>query len=537
MLLASTGRGDKGYQKFRIRSKTEDWAMERRKFLQSSTSLGALAGLGLSHLATFEPDAMAKPDPIAAGQDENLEGTRQDPESWSFHEGEADPDYKHASDAAVEAWKDRKFGMRIHWGVYSVLGFDASMPLIGADKEYHDIWFTLFQVFNPTEFSAEEWVDLAQRAGMKYFTFTTRHLDGFSMWDTKTKVTSLRRIPGGHGGNAPVGLGPTETVSIPYSMMDTLYPKDIVAELVNAFRKRGMGIGMYFSWPDFHDPNFKWDKRSLFYDPHFSKESDPQAWQAMINRITESLRELCSNYGKIDAIEFDHGMPDEAWPETVRIIKMVRNLQPDCLLRNRGLGPYGDFSTPEHYVPPNPKDNRLGGRPWQAIEMIGKRWAYQPSDVYKPKEWFVETLVDVCAMGGNFMPGVSAMSNGKFPKEAIERLEYVGDWLKVNGEAVYNTRPWDIYKETDDIRFTRTKDNKYVYATSLKWPGGGFTVRSLRAKEGSRVTMLGVKHDLKWQQNKEGLVIQIPTAIAENKPCQQAYVFKVEAQPYQERYE
>jgi alpha-L-fucosidase len=336
--------------------------MIRRKFLKNSTGLGALAGLGIDGLLTFDAEAAAQRNRTAGVQETSGKDT-QDPESWSYHEGAVDSDYKHASDAAVEAWKDRKFGMRIHWGVYSVLGLDASMPLIGADEEFHTIWFTLFQVFNPTQFNAEEWVDLAQRAGMKYFTFTTRHLDGFSMWDTKTKVTSVRRIAGGHGGRAPVGVGPTEMVSIPYSMMDTPYPKDIVAELVNAFRKRGMGIGLYFSWPDFHDPNFKWDDRSHFYDPHFSKETDLGAWQAMIDRITESLRELCTNYGKIDAIEFDHGMSEEAWPDTVRIVKMVRNLQPDCLLRNRGLGPYGDFSTPEHYIPPSPNDSRLGSRP------------------------------------------------------------------------------------------------------------------------------------------------------------------------------
>jgi alpha-L-fucosidase len=157
--------------------------------------------------------------------------------------------------------------------------------------------------------------------------------------------------------------------------------------------------------------------------------------------------------------------------------------------------------------------------------------------VYKPNEWFVATLVTVCAMGGNFMPGVSPMANGKFPPETIERLEYVGDWLKVNGEAIYNTRPWNIYKEGNDVRFTRSKDNKYVYATSLNWPGESLTLRSLRAKEGSQVTMLGVKAHLKWQQDKEGLVIRIPAAIAEHKPCKQAYAFKIEAQPYQERYE
>jgi alpha-L-fucosidase len=107
----------------------------------------------------------------------------------------------------------------------------------------------------------------------------------------------------------------------------------------------------------------------------------------------------------------------------------------------------------------------------------------------------------------------------------------------VNGEAIYGTRRWEVYKEGNDIRFTRTKDSRYVYAISLKWPGETLTLKSLRAREGSAVTMLGVKGDLKWRQDKNGLVIQIPSSIAKNKPCAQAYAFKIEAQLFRERYE
>jgi alpha-L-fucosidase len=320
-------------------------------------------------------------------------------------------------------------------------------------------------------------------------------------------------------------------------MMDTPYKKDIVAALVTAFRKRGMGIGFYYSWADLHDPNSRWDNRNMFYDPHYSKELNPQDWQAFLDRATATLQELCTKYGKIDLIEFDDGFPKEAWPDLIRIVKMVRGLQPNVLLRDRGLGPYGDFSTPEHWVPNSPTDVRVGQKPWEAIEMVGKRWAYQPNDVYKPKEWFVSTLVDTAAKGGNFMPGVSPMANGRFPAETVERLEYVGDWLKVNGEAIYTTRRWDVFAEGDDIRFTRSRDGKYVYAISLKWPGESLAVESLRAKEGSRIILLGTTADLKWRQDKQGLVIQIPSQIANHKPCAQAYVFKVEAQPYRKSYE
>ena len=444
-----------------------------------------------------------------------------------------DADYQHAPVAAVERWKDWKFGMRIHFGVYSVLSLDASVPLIGTDKEFQTIYFTLYQEFDPTGFDANEWADLAKRAGMKYFVVPSRHADGFSMYDTHTMVKSIRRIVGPHEGRSEPGIGLTEPCLIHYSVMDTPYKVDIVGALVDAFRKRGMGIGLYYNFTDFHDPDYGGDDRSPFYRPGYSKESEPQAYNAFMQRSTDSVREICTKYGKIDILSLDQGLPKGAWADTVRIVKMIRQLQPDILLRNRGIGPYGDFLTPEHWVPNGPSDPRLEGMAWEAIEQLTKRWAYQANDVFKSKEWVLSTLIDVVAKGGNFMPGVSPLPSGKFPPQTIERLEYAGDWLRVNGEAIYNTRRWDAYQEGDDIRFTRSKDGTYVYAISMKWLGRSFRVQSVRAREGSAITLLGVKGKLKWRQNKDGLVIDIPESITMHKPCAQAYVFKIEAQPFQ----
>ena len=184
---------------------------------------------------------------------------------------EPDADYRHASPAAIEAWKDRKFGMRIHWGVYSVLGIEASWPMIVVDatSDFRQLYSTLYEVFNPTDFDAEEWAALAQRAGMTYFVITTKHHDGFSMWDTRTKVRALRRRPGSDA------LDPWY---ISYSIMDTSYRKDIVGALAQAFHKRGLGVGFYYSHIDWNDPDFRWDKFSPLYDPDYTKESDPEAW-------------------------------------------------------------------------------------------------------------------------------------------------------------------------------------------------------------------------------------------------------------------
>ncbi len=451
-----------------------------------------------------------------------------------------DLDYRHAGKEAIERWMDWKLGLRIHWGAYSLLGVGPSWPLKDSSREFQSIYHTLYQTFDPVAFNADEWTKIMERGGIKYFTITAMHCDGFCLWPTERVLRGQRRLPSsGH----TKGLGPVEDAEIHYSIAETPYRKDILAQLVTAARKQGIGVGFYFSHENWLDSDFAWhrfDSSNTRYDnPRFDKASDPARWQRFIDKERLQLRELASNYGPLDDLSFDCSWPTEAFPDLVDIVKMVRRLQPRVMMRNRGIQQYGDYGTPEMNIPPDADPNAaqkaagMEGRlmPWQLIYHIGRYWSYQPNDKYQSKEWMLATLVDVVAKGGNMQIGFGPPATGKWQPEMVERLAYLGDWLKINGEAIYRTRPWKRWNEGKEIRFTRSKDDKYVYAISLRWPGEKLVLRNLRPQPGTPITMLGVNRPLPWQmEDATGLTITVPPDLQDpaKRPCLQAYAFKLE---------
>lgn len=438
-----------------------------------------------------------------------------------------DPAYRHASGQAYENWRDLKYGLRIHWGVYSRLGVEASWPFKTMSNAQRAEYNQSYRTFNPTDFDAEKWMQLFERCGFKCFAFTTKHHDGFSLFDTHTRVR--QRIDWTAPGGPRV-----EDCDVAYSVMETPFKRDIVKELCEAAHRHQIGIDLYFSHIDWYDADFRMDPIHPFYDRQFTSRSHaPEAYDRMARRHREQIREILSNYGRIDMVCLDIELPGFCWPQIKETVLMARQLQPEVLMRERGIGAYGDYTTPENWVPASAgmTDKRVD-RPWMVIHTLSGQFAYDPkAAAYKSGAWILTNLIDICAKGGNFMPSIGPDEKGNFHPQAIAHLLYVGDWLKVNGEAIYKTRPWARYKEGDHIRFTRAQDGRWVYAIALQWPGNQLALASLQVPEGARITLLGSASLLRWTQNRDtGLMIEIPQALqaVENRPCQQAWVFRME---------
>ena len=511
--------------------------MNSSHFVSRVALLLCLGCMGVRHTSAQDNPGPTRPDIALPKNDSQYKASK------GYVEEVPLAGYQHASAAAYEAFRDLKYGVRIHWGIYAAAGdADPSWPFLKRSYAQKQSYNELYKTWNPNGFDAEEWMQTFQDDGMKMFAFTAKHHEGFSMFDTRTRVKRRAdwTAPGG-----PV----LEDCDLAYSIMETPFHRDVVKEVCDAGRRHGLAVDLYFSNPDWYDADFRpyishpvevakhpgngqssLDPKGLVFEN--APAPTPEERARMMTRYRQQLTELLTHYGKIDMLCLDMWLGKEVWPAMRDTMFALRKLQPDVMLRARGIGNYGDYYTPERFVPGGKENTEM---PWFVIYPLGTSFAYDPNaKAYKGGEWIVRNLIDTVAKGGNFMVAVGPDGNGRFSPTALENLKTAGDWLKVNGESIYATRPYLRFHEGADLRFTRSKDEKFVYIISLKWPGGTLRTKQVKPQPGSIIRMIGSSRDLQWHQDGDELSIEMPAEMEDEskRPCKQAYAFKVESQPW-----
>ncbi|MFV0606394.1 MAG: alpha-L-fucosidase [Niabella sp.] len=425
----------------------------------------------------------------------------------------------------LDQWQDQKFGMIIHWGLYAVPGIVESWSICNeswinrkdtnmAYEDYKKWYWGMKEKFNPVNFNPDQWAMTAKTAGMRYVVFTTKHHDGFSMFDTKQ--TDFKITTGPFANN----------------------PKANVAKYVfEAFRNEGMMIGAYFSKPDWHNQDYWWPYRATAdRNNNYDIRKYPWKWENFKKFTYNQISELMHNYGSVDILWLDGGWvrpresvteevlswgaPIPAWSQDIdmpKIAAMARKAQPGLLVVDRTVhGAYENYQTPERRIPEDKIDN-----PWESCMTLGNAWGYVPNEQFKPASKVIANLIEIVAKGGSLLLGVGPSADGTLQQPIIDRLKEIGQWMDVNGEAIYNTRACDEYK-SDDVFFTKAKSGNKMYAllpvkedaaiTTVEWIGN-------TPAKGSAITLLQTGKKLKWKVVGNKTIVTLPKKF---KPLHQA---------------
>lgn len=364
---------------------------------------------------------------------------------------------KKQHDARMQWWRDARFGLFIHWGLYAVpAGQWDTVTTYGEwirsqAQISMEVYDSLVFKFNPVKFNAAEWVKTAKTAGMKYIVITSKHHDGFCLFDSK---------------------------DTDFDVMSTPFKRDILKELSEECHKQGIKLGFYYSIMDWHHPDYipkrDWD--------NISGNAD---FEKYVQYMKNQLKELLTNYGKISILWFD-GEWESTWSDErgEDLYNYVRSLQPDIIVNNRvsssrsGMegftaegGFAGDFGTPEQQIPAT----GLPGADWESCMTMNDHWGYNKNDSnWKSSKEIIRLLTDIASKGGNYLLNVGPTAEGIFPSESVGILNEVGNWLNVNGESIYGTAS-SPFSRLDWGRCTQKKAerNTTLYLHIFDWPANG----------------------------------------------------------------
>ncbi len=405
--------------------------------------------------------------------------------------------------ARMKWFKDAKFGMFVHWGIYSVPAGEWK------GKTNYGEWFQLqtkmpcaeydqfASRFNPVKFDARAFVKVAKDAGMKYIVVTSKHHDGFCMYDTKlTEFNIIKASP---------------------------YGRDPLKALAEACREAGLVFCVYYSLADWHHPESpaKYSQSRFHGQPKADADSDKY-----IEYLKGQVREILTQYGPVGLLWFDGG---GAFKEnrlnvlhSQEVVDLIHQLQPACIVNDRlGLGDYG---TPEQYIP-----GEKASKPFEVCMTLNGHWGYNKHDQnWKSADSLIANIADIVSKGGNYLLNVGPTAEGEIPAPSVERLREIGDWLKINGEAVYGAGPTPFGQEFGkvvgkdarkhpkvegalDWRCTTQPGKLYFHL--LKWPGTSFTVTGMKSKATKAYLLTAVgKTKVALAQDGEKLTVKLPEA-------------------------
>lgn len=373
--------------------------------------------------------------------------------SGDAHDGEPQQnlDSPEAVAKRLQWWTDARFGMFIHWGLYSQWGCHYPGPdgkmLDGHSAHmmrYLQIPLTNYakiaDVFDPTNFNAAEWARVAKEAGMKYMIITSKHHDGFAMFDSQCNdYNVVARMP---------------------------WHRDPLKALAAACRKQGIKFGVYYSlgrdWADPDVPTKKGFRSNTWDYPDESKKVFARYFE---RKAKPQIRELLTQYHPA-VMWFD--TPEEiSKAESEELVRMIHKLQPDCIINSRIGHRLGDYGVQEQNIPGSGET-----QPWETCMTINHHWAYyKGDDNYKSTETLIRHLVDIASKGGNFLLDVGPTGSGVIPKPEVSRLRQMGDWLKVNGASIYGTSASPLEEQPAWGRVTKKGDTLYLHV--FDWPNNG----------------------------------------------------------------
>lgn len=449
----------------------------------------------------------------------------------------------------LEQWQDLKFGLLMHWGAYSQWGIVESWSICPEDYgwcerkkgknpdnyvDYVEEYENLKTSFNPVDFNPEKWAKAAKQAGMKYMVFTTKHHDGFCMFDSK--YTDYKITDEG----CPFHTHPKS---------------NITKEIFDAFRREGMWVGPYFSKPDWHcddywDPYFPPKDRNVNYDP----VEYPDKWENYVQFTQNQIMELMTDYGDVNILWLDGGWVAKQTKEDIEnwydksindsksgflkgtivnqdirmdeLVEKAREKQPGLIVVDRAVpGKNQNYLTPENRVP-----EEALPFPWESCIIAGGGWSWVPEATYMSGREAIHMLVDIVAKGGNLLLNVAPGPEGQWHDGAYKLFEEIGDWMDINSEAIYGTRVLPPYKE-GKVCLTQKPDGS-VYAIYLADEDetglpSKIWLSSICPAEKATVSLLGVDYRMKWEKVGNGFLVEIPEQVQKVPPCKYAWTLKI----------